>query len=731
MTNEQIQQYTIKRRRNRLIMAALIFAGFGINYLLFTMVSNLNLPLYLDNVGSILAAVLGGYIPGILAGFMTNIVNCLTDPTSIYYGIITVLIAAVSAFFESKGWLTIRKPLKVLLYVLILTLLGGGLGTLLPWLLDGLSFESESFGSALRDAGLRNQMVSQLFGNLLMDALDKAITTAIVLIVKALIPEKIKEKLRFDGMLQAPLDKETSDEVKAVRCRVISVRTKIMSLIITALVLLGTVATAISFVLFNNVSIEQQKKLVNGVANVAAGIVDGDRIDEFLEKGAAAPDYAETEKRLYDLRSSDDDIRFIFVYRIQPDGGHVVFDLEDPDVPAGKPGDIVTLDSYIKPYEFALIEGEEIEPIISDEKEFGWLLTVYKPILDSSGKVVAHAAAEVSMYEIGDYQRNFIAGMISLYLLFFVVIFAVVLWVVEHHIVTPVNSMSMVVSKFAYTSDDAQLNANVDKIAGLGIRTGDEIENLYNAVVEMGTTSVRQVEDIRHKNETIAKMQNALILVLADLVESRDKNTGDHVRKTAAYTRIIMRKMREMGFYADELTDEFVENVGNIAPMHDIGKIKVSDAILNKPGRLTDDEFLIMQAHATYGRDIIEQVIAFVPESDYMQEAKNVSYYHHEKWNGKGYPTGLRGEEIPLSARIMAVADVFDALVSKRSYKAPFSYEQACDIIREGAGVHFDPLVAEAFLAAGDEVRKVAESFGELSRDYVKDEHVDDSGKSR
>ncbi len=732
MTNEQLVEHKANRRRNTLIMFGLIFVGFLINYLLFTLVSKLGLPLYLDNVGSALAAVLGGYMPGILAGFMTNIVNSLTEPTSIYYGIITVLIAAVSAFFESRGWLTIKKPHMVISYILLLTLLGGGLGTLLPWLLDGLSFESESFGLALRDAGIRNQMVSQLFGNLLMDALDKTITTAIVLIVKAVIPKNVKKMLRFDALLQAPLDKETAAEVKAVRCRAMSVRTKIMTLIITALVLIGTAATTISFILFSNVTVAQQKKLVHGVANVAASIVDGDRIDEFISQGREAPGYAETEKRLYDLRSSDDDIRFIFVYRIEPDGCHVVFDLDDPIIPADKPGDVVSLDTYAKPYEFSLIAGESIEPIVSDEERFGWLLTVYEPIHDSSGKTTAYAVAEVSMNEIGDNQRNFITGMTALYLLFFVVIFAIVLWVVEHHIVTPTNSMSMVVSKFAFTSDDAQLNECVDKVKALGIRTGDEIENLYNAVVKMAVTSVAQLEDIRRKSDTITKMQNALILVLADIVESRDKNTGDHVRKTAAYTRIIMKKMKEMGFYPDQLTDRFIESVGNIAPMHDIGKIKVSDVILNKPGRLTDDEFVIMQSHTTFGRDIIQEVIQLVPESDYMNEALNVSYYHHEKWNGKGYPTGIAGEEIPLSARIMAVADVFDALVSKRSYKEPFSYEQACDIIREGAGSHFDPLVAEAFLAAEDEARKIAESFGDLSvTAYVEDTHVDDSGKAR
>jgi HD-GYP domain-containing protein (c-di-GMP phosphodiesterase class II) len=131
--------------------------------------------------------------------------------------------------------------------------------------------------------------------------------------------------------------------------------------------------------------------------------------------------------------------------------------------------------------------------------------------------------------------------------------------------------------------------------------------------------------------------------------------------------------------------------------------------ILNKPGKLTDEEFEIMKSHTTAGADILDQVIAKVPDSGYLKEAKNLAEFHHEKWNGKGYPKGLAGEEIPLSARIMAVADVFDALVSDRCYKKAFPFEKAMSIIKEDAGTHFDPLVADAFIQAEDEVRKVAE----------------------
>ena len=218
-----------------------------------------------------------------------------------------------------------------------------------------------------------------------------------------------------------------------------------------------------------------------------------------------------------------------------------------------------------------------------------------------------------------------------------------------------------------------------------------------------------QAEQYRKQNDAIAKLQNGLILVLADLVESRDKCTGDHIKKTGEYVRIIMEQLKEDGAYAEQLTDSFVEDVVRSAPLHDIGKIQVPDAILNKPGRLTSDEFEIIKTHTTAGRDIISSAINMVSEEDsgYLYEARNLAYCHHEKWDGSGYPQGLAGEAIPLSARIMAVADVFDALVSKRSYKLPFTFEEAMKIIKEESGTHFDPKIVDSFVKAESKVRQV------------------------
>ena len=268
--------------------------------------------------------------------------------------------------------------------------------------------------------------------------------------------------------------------------------------------------------------------------------------------------------------------------------------------------------------------------------------------------------------------------------------------------------MSIATGRFANDSG-AALEEAVEGIRELDIQTGDEIENLYHSVTKTTEDMVSAIENEEHQKQVITKMQNGLILVLADMVESRDECTGQHVRKTAAYTDVIMRELKKEGVYTDQLTDEFISDVFNSAPLHDIGKIKVSDMILNKPGKLTDEEFEVMKTHTTAGSEVIEHAMRLVSEKDsaYLKEANNLALYHHEKWNGCGYPTGLKGEEIPLSARIMAVADVFDALVSVRSYKKSFSFEEAMDIIKNGSGSHFDPAIVTAFVNASDEVRRI------------------------
>jgi response regulator RpfG family c-di-GMP phosphodiesterase len=212
------------------------------------------------------------------------------------------------------------------------------------------------------------------------------------------------------------------------------------------------------------------------------------------------------------------------------------------------------------------------------------------------------------------------------------------------------------------------------------------------------------------QEEIIAKsnMQNGVIEHLADIIESRDIETGEHIKRTKKYVTILVEKMKEKDQYKDYLTPQMCENIIHAAPLHDIGKIAVSDLILCKPGKLTDEEFDKMKIHTTKGGEIIKSILNDLADKEFLNVAYDVAMYHHEKWNGRGYPEGKKEEEIPLPARIMAIADVFDALVAKRVYKNPMPVDDAVNIIIKDAGTHFDPNLVEVFKTVIDDFKAEA-----------------------
>lgn len=201
--------------------------------------------------------------------------------------------------------------------------------------------------------------------------------------------------------------------------------------------------------------------------------------------------------------------------------------------------------------------------------------------------------------------------------------------------------------------------------------------------------------------------QQEMVMGFATLVENKDGNTGGHIRRSSAYACLIARGLRKNKKYRAVITRDYLNHLAQSAPMHDIGKIGISDAILQKPGRLTPQEYETMKGHAAAGGRIIRETFGHLFDSEYESMAYQVARYHHEKWNGQGYPDGLAGEDIPLCARIMAVADVFDAVSSRRCYRDAMPLEQCFRIIQQGRGVDFDPDVVDAFLMNLDKVKEI------------------------
>lgn len=208
-----------------------------------------------------------------------------------------------------------------------------------------------------------------------------------------------------------------------------------------------------------------------------------------------------------------------------------------------------------------------------------------------------------------------------------------------------------------------------------------------------------QAQKIMEGSVRLSRIQESVIIGMANLIESRDGSTGKHVKNTQTYVGMIADELLSRGLFAQELTPAYIEDLCKAAPLHDVGKIKIPDAILQKPGKLTPEEFETMKQHTTHSRQIIQTIIGDIEDEHYVRLVEDIALYHHERWDGTGYPTGLAKSNIPLSARIMAVADVFDALYEERCYKPPVRpIERIMQIMSEGRGTQFDPVILDVFM---------------------------------
>jgi putative two-component system response regulator len=218
------------------------------------------------------------------------------------------------------------------------------------------------------------------------------------------------------------------------------------------------------------------------------------------------------------------------------------------------------------------------------------------------------------------------------------------------------------------------------------------------------------IELVRERTNEVTALQNAVIKWAAELVEFRDDETGQHVARVQKYLQMMLDAIRKPKHYIEEISSWDTEAFIKSAMLHDVGKIKIRDDILLKPAKLDEEEYANVKLHALYGKILLESLQEDVPNQAFLEYAKTLAYRHHEKWDGTGYPGHLKGEEIPLQARMMALADVYDALISKRPYKPPYPHEQAIKIIAEGRGTQFDPALTDLFISISDGIKEVGGS---------------------
>jgi putative two-component system response regulator len=238
---------------------------------------------------------------------------------------------------------------------------------------------------------------------------------------------------------------------------------------------------------------------------------------------------------------------------------------------------------------------------------------------------------------------------------------------------------------------------------------------------------------VRERTQLLSKLQDVAMVAMGALAEARDPETGNHIRRTQHYIKILARRLCRHYKFRTLLTEENITRLFKSAPLHDIGKVGIPDHILLKPSQLTKEEFEIMKLHPAYGRDAIIAAESTLDEKDdFLTFAKEIIYSHHEKWDGSGYPQGLKGDEIPVPARLMALADVYDALISRRSYKPPYPHNVAVHFITKGRGSHFDPDITDAFLAVEQDFKAIAIKFTDSDEEaQALQEHVTDFSNYR
>jgi energy-coupling factor transport system substrate-specific component len=614
----------------------LVVIGILINRFLANLAIALHLPLYLDSVGTIVVAVIGGFSPGAIVGFLTNFIGGFFDSSTFYYGTINVMVGVCAGIAARLGYFRKIYYLPKLLGMLMILSIPC---SILSYLLFDFKIAENvvtPVATVLHDCGFPI-LLSQILADFCTEIPDKAITILLAYALIRLAPQWFVKA--FDSV-SGRLHEDNYRSNRGVH----SLKAQVTALLFVSSFALAFVATAVAYKTYSEAEIHETTLLAESVNRLVSDAIQN-------ADSATLHDY--------------------------------VHELE------GKHPRILTITPGMHEtgkWDVSIVCTEEPNAVCT---KFN-LAAIRMSVVLFCTKIFS-----------------------TLFGLLLAIVFTAIL-IANRRVVYPIHEMTEEMTNITYDSSEGRC-ASINRIESLEVVTGNEIENLHQAIIE----SVKEIDRYINKSEeqaaSIAALQTNIITVLGDMVENRDENTGGHVRRTAAYAELIAKQLQMDGKENDEIDDAFVATIAVAAPLHDIGKINISDMILNKPGKLTDEEFDEMKKHTIYGRDMLVRASKNLGETAYLKMAKEIAYSHHEWWDGsRGYPERLKGKDIPISARIMAVADVFDALVSERPYKKPFSVDVAFKIISEERGTHFDPQVVDAFIINRATVEQIMKTKFEI-----------------
>ena len=563
----------------------LVFCSPGIifNVIGVAVMNHFDLPIYLDTVGTIFFAAAGGYLPGITVGFFTNLCGMYFDSEEVFYGVVSVLIAALTAFLAKKGYY--EKFPKVLWAIPATVLLTSISGAFIEDMLRLVnSFESMNSLSKIWEHFLQHFSV---------ELPDKFLAILIAFVALKFTPLKVKEKLQSLSKMQSPVSSEMNSAINTNSKFISSLRTKLLFHLMMITLFVAVSISAISYAIYRDSMVEDRKKIADGIVSMVVNEIDPKRVDEFLEKGYRAEGYIDVERKLYRIRASNSDIKFLYVYKIMNDGCHVVFDLDTAAIKASEPGSVEEFDESFEPLLDDLFAGRPIRPIENDDK-YGYLLTIYKPVYNSVGQCVAYAGIDFSMDLINDYGRMFITKVIALFSGALIFLFAIVLAFVENNIILPVNTMAYCARNFAYDSEEAR-EKNIERIKSLDIKTYDEIENLYSAFLKTTSDSMHYFENLKRSKIQLAVMDE---LAHTDSLTGL-KNKTAYAERTAKFDADIAAGKAAFAVimvdvnFLKRVNDTYGHEYGNIYLIN-AGKLACSVFGEDKVYRIGGDEFVVV-----------------------------------------------------------------------------------------------------------------------------------------
>lgn len=444
---------------------------------------------------------------------------------------------------------------------------------------------------------------------------------------------------------------------------------------------------------------QDQINLATKCAKSASTLLYNAPLDQFLAEGKNDA-YNRYMSQLLVI-SQNFDLRYLYVYipDFKTNKLTAIFDMAGRKTDSNKVWKL----GQVVDWKFGSAEknafyGVNENTLVELNDEYGHVITKYVPIFNSENKIIALLGVDFDYHEYKQkIVTSFLRGLLFMALCLFS-IYVVLIFYMKQIIVKPIVLISSRMNNF--------LKDGATSIEPIEIESGDELETMAGSFNKM-------VTDINSYIKQISDMQMETIFSLAKLAQSRDDDTGKHLERVQQYCYVLAKKLAAGSPYAEQIDDNFIINIVNASILHDIGKVAISDLILLKPGKLTDEEFTKMKEHTTLGAQTLSEVNSKFGKNSFIQIGTLMANYHHERWDGRGYPQGLKGEEIPLAARIMSIADVYDALGTKRVYKDPFPQEKCIAIITEGRGTQFDPVIVDAFLESVDEFYKIREELNE------------------